>query len=576
MRVENAELRDFLVDSDLISGGEFEVAAREAAQKNISVLDVLVSAGKISEDDARRLQAYLLGIPFIDLTNREIPYEVLSLVPEPLVRAYNLISFARVEHSLEVALLDIGDLPALEFLRKKHGFKILPRLTGRDSLKSAHLQYQRALQRKFGDLIRQESAVLMGAVPVAGGGESGAPGEKLLQAILRHALAQRASDVYLEPAEKDLLVRYRLGGLLHEAMSLPREVSEILSAKVRELAGFGPEKPKLPERGNFTLELAGEKIYTRVSLVPTIFGEKIVLNLKRRGSLGLSLEILGFEGEALRRMQEEAQKNSGLVLVAGPTGSGVTTTLYALLDLLNTPENSLSTIEKPVEYQMPRVSQTQVDESVGLSFPRGLRAVLEQEPDVVMVGALVDKETANLSLEAAHLGRKVLSGVEADSVGGALKHFSDFKVNFSTLASSLSLIIVQRLARRLCAGAEAYRLSKEEIKDLSKRANLQTVLAYLKRERVVPPEASWESIYFYRPKMSLGCEDGYRGRVAVFEVLPISLSLRTLLSAPFSAEAMEREARAQGAFSLFENGLLKAVRGETSLEEVKRVTSEVN
>ena len=589
MRVENSQLRQFLLDSDLVTRAEFDAAEKEAAEKGVQIGDVLVSTGKISEDDLRRVNAYILGVPFVDLKGVKVPPEVLSLIPEPIARSHNIAAFNRTERGLEVAMLDVQDLSAIDFLRKKHDVKILPRLTDAESIKVALLQYQKSLKAEFGDLIGKEAASLKTYQDGFVAGEEGEkavsgdlkklaedlPVVRIVDSLLKHAIVQSASDIHIEPLEKEVLVRYRIDGLLRDAMSLPQEAAASVSARVKVLASLKIDEKRLPQDGRFKVELEGDRVSVRVSILPTYFGEKIVMRLLRENHRGFTLEAIGFEGEALERIHKALKLSSGMILATGPTGSGKTTTLYTLLDMLNTPDVNISTIEDPIEYQMPRINQTQVRPDIGLTFGNGLRSLVRQDPDILMVGEIRDEETAALSVNAALTGHLVLSTLHTNSAAGAIPRLIDLKIEPFLLSSTLSVVIAQRLVRLLCKDKEEYRLSTEEIAELGEKADMGAVLAHLKKEKVVAPKATWETMPFYRPKMSAECEDGYRGRIGIHEVLPVTPSLREKIASGASGDLLEKEARAGGMLTMLEDGIVKAARGITSIEEVLRaVTTE--
>lgn len=590
MHVENSQLRQFLLDSDLVTRAEFDAAEREGVEKNQPVADILVSSGKISEDDLRRVNAYILGVPFVDLKGIKILPEILALIPEPIARTHNIAAFNRTERGLEVAMLDVQDLSAVDFLKKKYDFKVLPRLTDSESIKAALLQYQKSLKAEFGDLISKEAAALktyqdgfeVGEEKQANTAENelqkiaeDLPVVRIVDSLLKHAIVQSASDIHIEPLEKEVLVRYRIDGLLRDAMSLPREAAASVAARVKVLANLKIDEKRLPQDGRFKVELEGDRVSVRVSMLPTYFGEKIVMRLLRENHRGFTLEAIGFEGAALERIHKALKLSSGMILATGPTGSGKTTTLYTLLDILNTPDVNISTIEDPIEYQMPRINQTQVRPDIGLTFGNGLRSLVRQDPDILMVGEIRDEETAALSVNAALTGHLVLSTLHTNSAAGAIPRLIDLKVEPFLLSSTLSVIIAQRLVRTLCEDREEYLLTKAELAELGEKANLDLVLKHLKEEKIVPAKAAWESIPFYKPKMSALCEDGYKGRIGIHEVLPVTPSLREKIVAGASGDALEKEARAGGMLTMLEDGIVKAVRGITSMEEVLRaVTTE--
>ena len=379
MRVKDQQLKEFILDSGLVTSADFEKAEKEAVKKEKKVSEILVNQGKISEDDLRRILANVLGIPFVDLRQTRIDFEVLSLIPEPIARNHNIVAFHKSGDSLEVAMLDVDDLGAIDFVKKKVGLKVLPRLTDTNSIKNVLLQYQKSLKAEFGDIIQKEAATLKEVTEDKE--ESQADLKKLAEdlpivrvvdTLLKHAIIQNASDIHIEPMEKDLLIRYRIDGILRDAMVLPKNVASGITARIKVLARLKLDEKRLPQDGRFKMNSEGQNVSLRVSILPTYYGEKTVMRILKESSARFTLEELGFHGEALERVHFATKQKTGMLLATGPTGSGKTTTLYSILDILNTPDVNISTIEDPIEYQVPRINQTQVKPDIGFSFSNGL------------------------------------------------------------------------------------------------------------------------------------------------------------------------------------------------------------
>ncbi|TSC67799.1 MAG: Type II secretion system protein E [Parcubacteria group bacterium Gr01-1014_72] len=584
MVIAEKQLREFVKDSGLVSKADFEAAAKEADERKQSVGAILVGKGKLSEDDLRRVQAYVLGIPFVDLRNQKIEFETLSLIPEPIARTHNIVAFRRSDGSLEVAMLDTDDLAAIDFVKKKVNLKILPRLTTTESIKSVLLQYQKSLKAEFGDIIQQETLSLK-SFSEKGEEENVSesdlkkmaedlPVVRIVDTLLKHAILQGASDIHIEPQENELLVRYRIDGILHDAMVLPKTASASLSARIKVLANLKLDEKRLPQDGRFKVETGGEKVSFRVSILPIYFGEKIVMRLLRESVSGFTLEALGFHGEGLEHLHTGMKQKTGMILTTGPTGSGKTTTLYTMLDILNTPQVNISTIEDPVEYQMQRVNQTQVKPEIGLTFGAGLRTLVRQDPDIIMVGEIRDNETASLAVNAALTGHLVLSTLHTNSAAGAIPRLLDMKIEPFLIVSTVNVILAQRLVRKLCSSKEKYFLTKAAVSQLSKSIDLDRVLAALKEEKVVPRDAAWEKIPFFHPKETAECKDGYSGRVGIYEVLPVTSAIKELIMRSGTAAEIETEGRKGGMLIMIEDGLYKCAQGITTIEEVLRVVSE--
>lgn len=583
MATISPQFKSFILDSGLVSRALFESIEKEAETQKTTVEALLVQKGHLSEDDLRRAQAYVLGVPFISLSKEKIPYEILSMIPEPIARTHNVIAYKKSDRELEVAMLDVEDLRSIEFIKKKVRLKILPRLTDTESIKHALMQYQKTLRDEFGDLIKRESA----AISVLNEeGEEGAseadlkklaedvPVVRVVNSLLKHAIIQNASDIHIEPMEDAMLVRYRIDGILHDAMTLPKNAAASITARIKVLSNLKLDEKRLPQDGRFKMAIDNEKVSFRVSLLPTYYGEKTVMRLLRENGGGFTLEGLGFHGNGLERVHKAMKQTTGLILTTGPTGSGKTTSLYTILDILNTPDVNISTVEDPIEYQMARVNQTQVRPEIGFTFARGLRALVRQDPDVIMVGEIRDSETASLAVNASLTGHLVLSTLHTNSAAGAIPRLMDMEVEPFLLSSTIRVVIAQRLVRRLFGVKEEYKITKEEAVSLAKFIDLELVLRSLREEGIIEKNAKLEDITFSRPKPSPDSPDGYKGRCVINEVLPVTSTINELILKRASSDAIEEQARKEGMLTMAEDGFFKAAQGITTIEEVLRVISE--
>ena len=361
---------------------------------------------------------------------------------------------------------------------------------------------------------------------------------------------------------------------LHDAMSLPKHAANAITARVKVLANMKLDEHRLPQDGRFGAESGGEKISFRVSVLPTYFGEKIVMRLLRDSISGFTLESIGFHGSGLEGIHSAMRGTTGMILSCGPTGAGKSTTLYTLLDIINTPDVNISTIEDPIEYQMPRINQTQVRPEIGFTFANGLRSLVRQDPDIIMVGEIRDKETASLAINAALTGHLVLSTLHTNSASGAIPRLLDMGVEPFLLVSTLRVIIGQRLVRKLCPGREKYELSRDEQAQLEKTIDAGTVLRALKEEKGVAKDATWKNVPFYRPKDTAECPSGYAGRVGIYEVLPVTATIKELVMANATGDAIEERARKEGMLTMSEDGIFKAAQGITTIGGSARVITE--
>ncbi|HEY4515010.1 MAG TPA: GspE/PulE family protein [Candidatus Paceibacterota bacterium] len=584
MNLDENKLKELIIDSGIVSKADLARISKEADKKGVPMTDLLLSEGKIAEDELSRLQAYVLGIPFVDLHSEKIEFGVLSLIPEPIARTHNIVAFARSPEGLQVAMINPKDLEAIEFIKKKLDVKILPRLTDHDSIRKVLLQYQKSLKAEFGDLITKEIKPIE-AIPVGTeGDENVAPGEleklaqdlpvvRIVNTLINHAILQQASDVHIEPLEKELLIRYRIDGILHDAMVLPKTAAPGIVARVKVLSNLRLDEKRLPQDGRFKIENNGQKVSFRVSTLPTYYGEKTVMRLLPESSHGYTLEALGFYGDNLEKLHGAIKKTTGMLLVTGPTGSGKTTTLYAVLDILNTPDVNISTVEDPIEYQVARINQTQVKPEIGLTFANGLRTLLRQDPDIIMVGEIRDKETIQLAINASLTGHLVLSTLHTNSAAGTIPRMIDMGAEPFLLTSTINIIVAQRLVRKLTDSKQEYTLTEAMTENLAKHVDLDTVLDHMKKEKFVEKSTTWKTIKFSKAAPAPNYPDGYSGRLGIHEVLAMSPAITNLIAKSASSDEIHAEARKEGMLTMIEDGVVKAVQGLTSLEEVFRVAN---
>ncbi len=582
VRIQDAQLKRFVTDSGLVTKKDLSAAEKVAKEEKRTLAEALVAAGYMSEDDMRRVESYVLGIPFVSLKDIKIDFEILSMIPEPVARNHNIIAFKKHDDALEVAMLDTADLPAIDFVKKKVGLKIQPRLTDTESMRSALQQYQKTLKDEFGDIIMKETSALK-VIAEENGEEASEedlkkmaedlPVVRIVDTLLRHAIIQGASDIHIEPMENEVLVRYRIDGILHDAMTLPKHASGTIVARLKVLSNLKLDQKRLPQDGRFKMEMDGQKVSFRVSMLPIYYGEKVVMRLLRENRSGFNLEGIGFHGSTLERVHGAMKQTTGIILVTGPTGSGKTTTLYTILDLLNTPEVNISTIEDPIEYQMPRINQTQVKSDIGFTFSSGLRSLMRQDPDIIMVGEIRDQETAALAINAALTGHLVLATVHTNSAAGTVARLMDMGVESFLLVSTLRVAVGQRLVRKLGDSRETYTLSPAEQAELAKHADLDAVLEAMKEEKIVKGNATWNSIPFYRPTADAG-DDAYKGRSGIHEVLTVTPTIKDMVMKKATADDIEDQCRKEGMLTMLEDGIYKAARGVTSVEEVLRVINE--
>lgn len=522
----------FLVESGALSRRALDEALYTANEQQEPLEDRLVVGGYLTRDEIRRAHAHLLGVPFIEIPHESIQEEALYLIPEPLSRGRSMVAFRRTEHEVEVALLDLDDLEHLDFLYTDHKLKVLPRLTSSESLKRALIHYQKKLKVQF-------SALAKGGAHAA-------------EALLRHALLSRASSVHLDFKTVGLLVRYRIHGLLEDAMTLPKEALELV-ARLKDMAQLSPTL-HVPQEGAFKVDIGhGDTVRVRAHTMPAQMGERMVLHLHPSSETrkGFTLESLGLHGEALESVHKLLTAKSGLVLVAGADGSGKSTLLYTLLDALHTHGRHLVTVEEEVEYTLPHATQIRTRPEVGLGTAATLRAALKQDPDIIMVSHVRDHDTAQLVVSAASRGILVLTGTETEGSEEAVARLAQFGAPRTTIDRWLQGVVVTTVVGKVCPECkETYKLSRAESTPFEGRANFGTVLAALKEEGSVHPDMQWKELNFARAGGGCSsCQGGYIGSVGLQEVV----------------------VRGETPFNLIEDGLFKAAQGITSIEEVFRL-----
>jgi type IV pilus assembly protein PilB len=584
MRIENKRLKEFLLDSNVVPAQKLEEVFSQAEKNKIGLGQILLDEKIIDEVELKKVYAYILGIPFVDLSKEIISADVLQIVPEPIAKKYNIIAFEKSGNSLKIAMLNPEDLQTIDFIKKKTGLKIVPCLTSEESIKAILKQYEKSLKAEFGDIIDSNVQQVSDEAPQEENDlekiAQDLPVVRIVDTLLKHAILQSASDIHIEPDEKEVRVRYRIDGILHDAMSLPKEVLSGIVARIKVLSNLKLDEHRLPQDGRFKIAKDNYKISFRVSILPVFDGEKVVMRLLDESSKGLTLEKIGLRGQALEIVHREIKRPTGMLLVTGPTGSGKTTTLYTMMDILNTAQVNISTVEDPVEYRMPKVNQTQINPKIGMTFAAALRALLRQDPDIVMVGEIRDNETLEIAIHAAMTGHLVLSTLHTNSAAGALPRMLDMGSEAFLLASTVNVIMGQRLVRRLCPECRTeYTLSETEVKSLGGNFNLDEILKYLKDSKelkeTLKNSAKFSDLKFYKAK---GCEqcggEGYHGRIGIYEVLDVNESIQKLIVQNASTEDLERKAKENGMATMAEDGFEKAVQGLTSIEEVLRVTKE--
>ncbi len=549
--------------------------------------DFLVEKKILTEEKLLAVKAELLGVPVIDLRNEQIAQDILNLVPEPIAHRHQVISFAKTKEGLSLAMTDPEDLQTKEFIQKKTGLNINTFLIGKTSLDFGLSKYHSSLEKEMTHLF---SATPSGkSLTPEDKAESTSPEDSLkkmaeeipvirvVDTLLEYAIFEKASDIHIEPQESSVIVRYRIDGVLHDVMTLPKVIQGAIVARIKVLSNLKIDEHRLPQDGRFKVDKDGFKFSLRVSTIPIFDGEKVVIRLLNESAKAVSLEDLGFEKGNLDAINRNVKKPHGMLLVTGPTGSGKSTTLYTVLSMLNTKTVNISTIEDPVEYRIPGANQMQVNPKIGLTFAIGLRALLRQDPNIIMIGEIRDKETAEEAVHAAMTGHVVFSTLHTNNAAAALPRLLDIGVEPYLIASTVNAVLAQRLVRTVCPDCKAeIKLDKVTMDTLVKQFHLDKLLPILVRSGLATTKTkNLDELNFYKGQ---GCDKcnhtGYRGRVGIHEVLEVTPTVADMIMQHKSSGEIQDQAEKEGMVLMWEDGFIKAIKGITTVDEIVRVSKE--
>lgn len=558
MKLDASVLKNIIVGSGKVAEAAYDVAAKNAEELGRDVRDVLVFRGLIRQEEINKLIAAYFNVPYLSLKHYKIPKDVLEAIPERLAKAYRMVPFDRDSMKLKVAMENPGNVEGIEFAKRHSGLEVIPYYASHDDIADAINQYKRNIREDFDKVIAENlnKARLEGNLLEAA---EKLPVIKILNTIFEYAVAERASDIHIEVQEKEVIVRFRVDGVLEDIIKLPRGVEEALIARIKILSNLKLDERRIPQDGRYKFDIGGDTVSLRISIIPGFYGENIVMRLLRESARPLSLGELGITGRNLEIVQANIQKPHGMVLVTGPTGSGKTTTLYSVLNILNTISVKICTIEDPIEYGVKRVTQIQINPKVGLTFAAGLRALLRHDPNIIMVGEIRDAETAEIAVHAALTGHLVLSTLHTNDAAGTIPRILDMGVEGYLAASTINVVVAQRLVRKICSLCKVeYTPDPQFIEKLAQDYHLNI-----------------EKYKFFRGK---GCNEcrgtGFSGRIGIYEVLPVTEEVRKLVIKKVSSDTIAAKAREEGMLSMFEDGLEKVNSGQTTIEEVLRVVQE--
>lgn len=554
-------LKTIVIDSGFVTKSDFEAAQKTADDLGKPVSDILIFRGLITDDMLGKLVAEYFGVPFISLGGKVIPLETLQIIPEAAANVYHMIPFKVEGATLHLALENPNDIEALEFAKRQSNLEVKKYYLTQPDYSKVIGQYKKNIKSVFQKIIDEnlEKSKTLGVNDAQKAAEE-LPVIKILDTILEYAQAELASDIHLEALESSLLVRFRIDGILRDILTLPAQIHPAIVARIKILSSLKIDEHRMPQDGRFKFQVNEEYIALRVSVLPAFYGENIVMRLLPESARPLSLEELGIAGDQLAIIRKNITKPHGMILVTGPTGSGKTTTLYSVLNILNTPEVKICTIEDPIEYSVRRINQAQVNQASGFTFASGLRSLLRHDPNIIMIGEIRDSDTAEIAIHASLTGHLVLSTLHTNSASGAIPRFLDMGAEGFLLASTINVIIAQRLVRKVCQSC-------------------------IKRDTLEPQMIDFVAKSFDVSKENIpeffigaGCPEcggsGYKGRGGIYEVLAVTPKLRELIVKKVPEEDIRDLAIKEGMITLMKDGLHKASAGITSIDEVLRVIRE--
>ncbi len=586
------KLEDLLVKLGLVTQKQLDLVRVESAETGKPVLEILKEMPEISKESLTKAMAVAMELPYVDLSQKKLDKGILNVISRDIALKYKIVPFGKVGDFLNVAMADPNNIVAIEYIEKKTGMKLKPYFASDESISKAIGQYDDysvEVQNVLGTLEKTPSLDLKedkehekdkeGNAAVI---TQDAPITRALNTILEYAAKSRASDIHIEPREKAIKVRYRIDGILYNTMTLPKHIHPALVSRIKILSNLKIDEHRVPQDGRFQLNHDNREIDLRISVTPIVYGEKVVIRLLDKSTGIITLENLGIKGRAYNIIEEGTKKPHGMVLATGPTGSGKSTSLYAILSKINKPSVNIITVEDPVEYNIEGINQIQVNNAVGLTFSSGLRSILRQDPDVIMVGEIRDKETAELAVQSALTGHTVLSTLHTNSAAGALPRLIEMDIEPFLIASTVNTVIAQRLVRTICENCkEEYKASVALTKAIKK--SLVNILPS-KKDPISKtkdlgfdklPNMEDEIFTLYKGKGCDQCKNtGYWGRVGVYEIFNVNEKIEDLITKEATSSDIQDQAIEDGMITMRQDGFLKALAGITTLEEVVRTTTE--
>lgn len=575
---------ELLVNAGLVDRAEVQRIQQEVAQTRKPLIETLQAQGLVTDEMIARATAMVMGVPYVDLKNVQMDQAVLTLLPLEVAERSMVVPLGETNGQLVVAMLDVGNIQAVDYLSTLTGKPVRAVMSSNSGVQSVLGQYR-------GDFTGVAQAVKVTNREIAQAQASGnvktitqdSPISKALTSILEFAVKSKASDVHIEPLESSLIIRCRIDGVLRKVMELPKAIEPALVSRIKILANLKIDEHRIPQDGQFAVMVSDREVDLRIAISPVVWGEQVVIRLLDKSGTAMEIEKMGMTGRALRTVLRGISRPNGMILTSGPTGSGKSTTLYALIKKIKSEKINIVTLEDPVEYKMDGVNQIQVNTDAGLTFASGLRSILRQDPDVVMVGEIRDSETANLAVQASLTGHLVFSTLHTNSAAGILPRLLDMGIEPFLLASTLNTVIGQRLVRRVAQKRTAYQSSEMETKEINSIvgdllpqtagdvARVSEDLGY--NGLPVTGQSSYTLVKGIEDQDSPG---GYTGRAGLYEAIEVDEDIQKIIVSRATSSEIMKVARANGTVTMRQDGLLKALSGITTIEEVNRVASDLN
>lgn len=591
------QVTDTLVAKGMLTADKLEEAKQSAKQSGAPLLSYLVENKYITDEQLTKANASVTKVPYVNLTAAKIEPKILDLLPQDIAQRYMAVPLGEMQHKLVVAMLDADNIQAVDFLSNRIGRQLKVYVASESGINQVIRQYGTRLDTSVGKALDSVQGILTKEEAKAESSKSAkdksaeiknivedSPISKAISAILEFAARNRASDVHVEPSQKDLRIRCRIDGVLREVARLPKSTEPAFISRIKILSNLKIDEHRIPQDGQFTIEVDKHEIDLRIAIAPIVWGEQIVIRLLDKSGTSLKLEDMGYTGRALRVIRKGLKRPNGMILTSGPTGSGKSTSLYALIQEIKNDTVNIVTLEDPVEYKMDGINQIQVNPEVGLTFASGLRSILRQDPDVVMVGEIRDKETAQLAIQAALTGHLVFSTLHTNSAAGILPRLLDMGVEPFLIASTVNTVIGQRLVRRIPdAGKTTYQSSAAETTAV--QATLGAILPKTEADIAKGAEdlgykslplGSQNAYTLAKGTDTSDTPGGYKGRMGLYEVFEISEAIQALIMKRSTSTEIEKQAMKEGMINMRQDGYLKALDLRTTLNEVNRVAAEDN